>query len=253
MPPQDDGPSAPPDRHEGRSRSVDGVLIVRDVLRAALVRGRFAAAALPSESELQDMFGASRTIVRRALGLLKDEGSILRRRGSGTFTGPAKTPQLDDGFRGLGDRSSGSFNVVVSRDVINAPALIAPYLDLPSGAPILYLRRKTVSVDGGVVAMFTSYLTLPRAEPLLDADADLSGEYYSSVEELLGRRIQEDDAILEALPADELTACEMQVPVGTALLHRQRILRLDGGETLEYGVGYQRGDRVRVFRRRTRD
>lgn len=250
--PAHDGGGAAPDRREGGPRGVDSVLIVRDILRAALVQGRFAAEALPSEGELQRMFGASRTVVRRALGLLKDEGVILRRRGSGTFTGPKKTPQLDDGFRGLGDADSRSSNVVAGREIIEAPALIAPYLEVPDGAPILYLRRKTVSADGVVVAMFTSYLRLPLAEPLLDADADLSGEYYSTVERLLGRRIQEDDAVLEALPADELTAGEMQVTAGTALLHRQRVLRLDGGEILEYGIGYQRGDRVRVFRRGTR-
>jgi len=51
-----------------------------------LAGGRFKPKeALPSEPTLVARYGVSRTTVRRALARLEREGSIVRRRGSGTF------------------------------------------------------------------------------------------------------------------------------------------------------------------------
>lgn len=227
-------------------------MIVRDVLRAALVRGRYDGTALPSEAELQKMFGTSRGTIRRALNILSEEGLVQRMRGTGTFTGPAKTRQIDHGFQGLGGPGSSIFHLVAERRVIEAPQLIAPLLGMQPGAPMLYLRRKTITGDGAVVSMFTSYLRLPLAEPLADPSTDLSGEYYSTVEALLGRRIVEDDVMLEALPADEVVAAEMGIAVASPVFHYERVLLLNGNEPLEFGVGSQRGDRVRLHRSWTR-
>lgn len=230
----------------------DNLMIVRDVLRAGLVRGMYGGTPLPSEAELQKMFHASRGTIRRALNILSEEGLIQRMRGTGTFTGPAKTRQIDEGFQGLGGPGSSIFHLVAERRTIEAPELIAPILRIQPGSPMLYLRRKTITGDGTVVSMFTSYLRLPLAEPLGDPSTDLSGEYYSTVEALLGRRIIEDDVMLEALPADEAVAAEMDIGAGSPVFHYERILLLDGNEPLEFGVGFQRGDRVRLHRSRTR-
>lgn len=228
-------------------------MVVRDVLRSALVRGRYASTPLPSEAELQRMFGATRSTVRTALAILTRDGLVQRLRGTGTFVGAEKIPQLDHGFQGLGGPGSSIFHVVADRRVIEAPELIAPLLGVAAGDPLLYLRRKTFTAEGEVVSMFTGYLRLPLAQPLLDPGADLSGEYYDTVERLLGRRIREDRVVLEASCADELTAAEMQIEVGAPVFQHERIIRLDRDETLEFGVGFQRGDRIRILRERTRD
>lgn len=81
-------------------------LRVYTVLSQALAEGSIAAgAALPSEPTLVREYAVSRTTVRRALARLAAEGSIVRRRGSGTFArgrtdriGSARrlAPLLDD-------------------------------------------------------------------------------------------------------------------------------------------------------------
>jgi len=228
-------------------------MIVRDSLRAALVRGDYAHAPLPSEAELQRMFGASRATVRTALGILQDEGLIQRLRGTGTLVGIEKIRQTASGFRGLGGPGTSIVHVLADRRVIDAPGMIAGLIDVAPGTPILYLRRKTIAGDGVTVSMFSSYLRLPRAQPLLDPNADLSGEYYSTLESLIGCRIREDNRVLEALNADEVTAAEMQVEPGAAVFRYERLIRLDLGEPLEFGVGYQRGDRVRLAHANVRD
>ena len=45
---------------------------------------------LKSENELCQMFGLSRQTVRHALGILEEEGMVVRRRGSGTYIGDGR-------------------------------------------------------------------------------------------------------------------------------------------------------------------
>lgn len=62
---------------------------IADGLRAAINRGDFRATGrLPTNEELVDRFGASRTTVLKALDVLREERLIESRRGSGTFVAP---------------------------------------------------------------------------------------------------------------------------------------------------------------------
>ena len=74
-----------------------------------LRRGRYAdAAQLPSELELADVLGVSRTVVRDALSDLERDGYLERVRGIGTLViyvktvGARKCMEADDGHVGLG-------------------------------------------------------------------------------------------------------------------------------------------------------
>lgn len=237
---------------EGRAPGPDNVMIVRDALRAALARGDYADQPIPTESELQRIFGASRATVRRALDILRDEGMIIRLRGSGTLVGIEKIPHRDLGFKGLGGPGSSIVHIVAERRVIKVPDLIADLLGIGYEKPILYLRRKTITATGQTVAMFSSYLKLPLAEPLADPVADLSGEYYGTLESLIGRRLREHTMVLEAVRADDITAREMAIESGAPVFRYERVLLLDVDEPLEFGVGFQRGDRIRLLLSGTR-
>src|ERR687887_10893 len=60
--------------------------ISQDELRQAILRGAFRPGSqLPTEAELCEMLGVSRTVVREALRVLEDEGLVTRRHGIGTF------------------------------------------------------------------------------------------------------------------------------------------------------------------------
>lgn len=67
-----------------------------ELLSAALRDGTIAPeSALPSETELCARYGISRTTVRRALDRLDRDGSIVRKRGSGTYARPQQSaPRL---------------------------------------------------------------------------------------------------------------------------------------------------------------
>ena len=60
--------------------------IAQQELRQAILGGTFRPGGqLPTEAELCEMLGVSRTVVREALRVLEDDGLIARRHGVGTF------------------------------------------------------------------------------------------------------------------------------------------------------------------------
>ena len=60
--------------------------ISQEELRQAILGGTFRPGSqLPTEAELCEMLGVSRTVVREALRVLEEEGLVARRHGVGTF------------------------------------------------------------------------------------------------------------------------------------------------------------------------
>src|SRR5215217_9422113 len=60
--------------------------IAQEELRQAIIGGTFQPGSqLPTEAELCDMLGVSRTVVREALRVLENDGLVARRHGVGTF------------------------------------------------------------------------------------------------------------------------------------------------------------------------
>lgn len=71
-------------------------LQVADAIRDAITAGEWAAGQrLPSRIELAAHFGVSPMTVTNALRVLRDEGSIVSRQGSGVFVHTDAPPQAD--------------------------------------------------------------------------------------------------------------------------------------------------------------
>ena len=70
---------------------------IADDIREFLAESR-PGAAIPSETEFVDRYGASRETIRRALRILKDEGVIYTVTGTGTFVGPETAPRTRGGM-----------------------------------------------------------------------------------------------------------------------------------------------------------
>ena len=66
---------------------------IADRLRRAIEHGEFKVGdALPSESQLNEVFGVSRTTARSALDRLEQEGLIFRKAGKGSVVLDPKVP-----------------------------------------------------------------------------------------------------------------------------------------------------------------
>lgn len=144
-------------------------LQLSSVIRGSIEAGRLVAdQALPSEAELIDRFGVSRTVVREALADLVQRGLIYKIRAKGSFVSP---PRRDLGFIGstLGSsadllaagRSSTTRVLELSAGV--ADEVEAGALRLDVGAGVIRIRRLR-SVDG-VPALLV--LTILPREPFV--------------------------------------------------------------------------------------
>ena len=122
---------------------------------------------IPSEHDLMREFGLSRGTVRRAIGVLIEEGRLVQRRGKGTFvTGPGISHPA--GVRPISAESlrrQGKDFVthVLAKQVVSAPENVANVLDIKVGSPVMYMRRVR-TVEGIPVICQESWTNLKECK-----------------------------------------------------------------------------------------
>jgi GntR family transcriptional regulator len=132
---------------------------VRDLLYTMLIENHFLPGdRLPSEAELVDRFGVSRGALREALKLMEEERVILCQHGIGRFVAPKIDGIYSEDITGLKSVSELSISLgttltsqVLSVSEITADEIIAGYLDLQPGAPLVALERVWHSQDSPII------------------------------------------------------------------------------------------------------
>ncbi|HEY3708875.1 MAG TPA: GntR family transcriptional regulator [Amycolatopsis sp.] len=217
---------------------------VADVLRHQITSGVFDGL-LPDERALGERLGASRNVVREALGLLRAEGLVERRQGVGTLVVRPKYGHGLDRLAGLAEALDGYgevVNEVRSAGVAAAPPAIAARLGLPRGAEVVHLERLR-RLAGVPLSLDTTYLTVDIGVPLLDAD--LAGrDLFALIEETCGRRLGRADVVVHAVTAGPDTAALLEIPVGTAVFALERLTCLDDGRPVDAESIHVRADRL---------
>lgn len=115
-------------------------------LRGEIVSGRIPLGAkLPGEEALKRSFGVDRSVVRRAVQLLREEGVVVTRHGVGSFV--VTVPQVTVAFVGPGDR-------VYARMPDDAERVRLGQLS--PGIPVLVITRS----EGGEPEVYSAALTV---------------------------------------------------------------------------------------------
>ncbi len=204
---------------------------------------------LPTEQELIDGLGISRTPVRSALGALADEGLIVRIPGRGSFVrrSPVEQPvnrlegfHADMAARGI-EPSARTLWVALADPDPQARSALA----VESG-PIVAVRRLLLG-DGEAMAVHRSQL--PRwvlgDGPLWDPDRLDRDSLYRLMEERSGSYPERAEETIEAEAADPKVAEELGIAPGRPVL-RVRRLSFDGaGRPVELVDLWYRADRYR--------
>ncbi len=177
---------------------------------------------LPSELELMQMLGVSRTTLREALRTLEEQGSIIRRRGLGTFVSQrsiVKDLSINFGITEM-IRQAGFTPKTIQCDVHReaASAKVAGHLEIAEGAPVFIVRRLRLANDTPIV---WSDERLPAA--ILDDrppdENELKNEsLYDYLEKHHGIRIYQGTAVLRPIPAPKEVAEKLQVPRNSTIL-----------------------------------
>jgi GntR family transcriptional regulator len=216
---------------------------VRDLLREQILADRYNGGLLPGEPELMLEYGASRGQIREALQLLRDEGFVQRRQGTGTFVISQKARHRFDRVHGIGDsfrRRPVVRGDMVSVEEVPAPRPVAEALRLRPGTCCTYTEFNTY-VDG--VAFNTNSSYLPSALARVLRLGAFEGDFYQYLE-AHGTAVTGGELVVEAVTADVFTAATLGVACGAPVMLFRRLLFTTGEQPVELGFVRCRADRL---------
>ncbi len=203
---------------------------------------------IPSEPELCEMYGISRTVVRQALKEMEYEGLIYRRKGKGTFVAEPKISEslvqkLTGFYQDMVERGHTPVTKVLRQEMEPANAKVARHLGLETGAPVFALERLRFVEDVPIV-LVTTYLPQELVSELVDYEfSDKS--LYGVLENELNLVLSHGRRWIEAVAANEREAELLQVDECDPLVMLESVTHLEDGTPIEYFHAVHRGDRSR--------
>lgn len=182
---------------------------------------------LPTETQLCELYSASRITIRRALQMLEDEGHLIRTPRKGTFVRKETSNVLlhnmyrfSDLIHGFG--ASGDFhNLLLRFEKMPCPPEACHALGISEAESVYYLER--VRYKGSTPFAY-SYSVLPCAQmPELTADAIRTYGLYDAIRNLGGQVPTRARETFQAILMDYKTAKHLNKPTKSAALCVERI------------------------------
>jgi GntR family transcriptional regulator len=176
---------------------------------------------MPSEPELCEHFGVSRSTVRQALERLEHAGLIARRKGYGTYVADTRRRswllQSAEGF--FQDEVERLGSAVTSKvrklDTGELPAWATEALELPEGSQGVTIERLR-AVDGDVALYVVNHLPI-RHEKAAQRLVDPNESLYRALAEEDGVTVAGARRVLQATEAGKQLARLLEVKPGTAV------------------------------------
>jgi len=214
---------------------------------------------IPSERELCQEYGVSRTTVRQTLNDLVHEGLLIRVPAKGTFVAPPKIDQDLARVRRFSETITSTGRVPVTR-VLSA-GLIPP----PERVRIALRLQEEEAVcievvgfaDDDPLAYYRVYLPLKTGVSAA-REMTLAQQEGRASFELILKHLMEVynltpawvDQTFEAVKADERVAAILGIAAGDAIFASARIIYSTEGVPIEHDEVFYRGDRYRFSIRR---
>jgi GntR family transcriptional regulator len=219
--------------------------IMRD-LKEQIVSGKLAPGdQMPSEAEHTRRFGVSRVVIRQALGMLQEEGLVVRVKGKGTFVSDAvaedATPRVSGSLEDLIHIGSDTRIEVVEFRLVKATPDLAEVFSIKDGADLFHVQRLRL-VDSRPLAVMVNHLPydIGATIPL----SDLTREpLIVLIEKRAGVRIEWASEVFQAVAADEEMARLLGVDILTPLLKLTLTVYSTDGSVADLAHVFYRSDR----------
>jgi GntR family transcriptional regulator len=171
----------------------------------------------PSEHELCEEFGVSRTVVRPAIAILEREGRVARHKGRRTIVEPPKTVNRAGGLLRVllerGDRDQLEVRLLEVGHETAAPETAA-LLGLRQGQAMLRIAA-VASVGGSPSALYWSFVAEHRFPWIAALRA---GDSLTGGEAALRRlALERSEIVVESSWCTEFEASELGIPVGSPI------------------------------------
>ena len=221
--------------------------IAQQELRLAITQGTYRPGSqLPTEAELCEMLGVSRTVVREALRVLEDDGLVARRHGIGTFVRNhpiLKNLNFNFGITEMIESAGltpGTSHLAIQTEAADQEK--AEQLHVPVGTSLITVERVRTA-DGRPVVYSLDTLTeslLKRAEfdPLLLRTESI----YNILQTSLGQVVEYGIARLLPVVAPQRVAEKLQLPPNALTLYIVQTDYSSGDEPLVYSCEYHLPD-----------
>ncbi|HIY93361.1 GntR family transcriptional regulator [Companilactobacillus sp. HBUAS56275] len=211
-------------------------------LKKAIDDGEFSDMRLPDERSLAESYNVSRSSIKRALGLMSDQGVIFKKRGSGTFVNPLYLKQdsyfnysgknlgITDSFKANGQKPGIK---VLKFDVVHPDKDLQGNLFLKP-SEFVYSFKRLRLLDDVPFMVETGYIPIKLAPELSEQIA--SESIFNYVESELGKEVNKTYLTISAEPSDDegkkLLNLSANEPVGIM----EGIFFLDDGTPFEFST-----------------
>ena len=221
--------------------------IAEQQLRQAIAQGTFRPGSqLPTEAELCQMLGVSRTVVREALRVLEEDGLVARRHGVGTFVRDhpiLKNLNFNFGITEMIESAGltpGTSYFAIRPEIADQEK--AEQLRVPIGTALITVERVRTA-DGRLVVYsldtFTESL-FQRAE--IDPQLLRTQSIYYMLQSSLGKVIEYGIARLVPVTAPDFVAEKLELPPNSLTLYIVQTDYSPDDEPLVYSEEYHLPD-----------
>lgn len=237
-----------------RNGSVPLYRQLEEILKGRVLRGEWLIGRrIPTEAELIEEFGVSRTTVRDAVGELVRNGLLHKRQGRGTFVQrpPLEVPleRLTGFAEEVLERGQVPSAILLSAELVRDHFYEAHQLRVPDGEPVLRIERVRLA-DGDPIAIERSFWPEAVGEILLKEDLNRA-QFYPILENS-GVLLREADEQIFAVNASTPEARTLGIEPGDALLEMRRVSYGEDGSPVEFTRTRYRSDRYSYRVRLTR-
>ncbi len=204
---------------------------------------------LPSEAEVCERFGISRTVVRQAIKELQNQGYLSTEKGRGTFIA---RPKIITGFvqNLIGfyeDFTKRGFKVtthIIKQEIAPASHHVSEELRIQVNTPVIILSRMRRLNDEPSVFV-TTYIPEELCPELLHAELENKSLYAFMEKCGCGLEIYKGHRYIGVTLANEYEASLLEIEVGSPLIELDSVTYLKDGRPLEYFHALHRGDRTK--------
>ena len=221
--------------------------IAQNELRQAIVGGTFhPGGQLPTEAELCEMLGVSRTVVREALRVLEDDGMVVRRHGVGTFVRNQpilKNLNVNFGITDMIESAGlkpGTSHMALRREMANKEQ--AEQLHVAEGTTLITIERVRTA-DGRPVVYSLDTIAESLAERAgFDSQSLLRESIYSSLQGSYEYVIDYGIARLQPIAAPKHVSEKLGLPTNALTLYIVQTDYSSNDEPLVYSCEYHLPD-----------
>jgi len=222
-------------------------LQIKDILKQKITNNEYEiGSTIPSENDLEEIFGVSRMTIRQAVTELVNEGLLRKERGRGKGTVVLsnaiadKLTTVKSFTQKMNDQGLVLKNKEINISLIKPDTIIAKTLHLDSEEEVLCLSRIRM-VNNDIIMYSISYLPQFLDLPF---DAQSYGSLYQQLS-LKNIQVSHAEECIEATLADEEVSLALDISINDAVLKRTRISQDQLSRDIEYTITYYRSDKYK--------